>query len=232
MARLPRLTVTGLPHHVVLRGNNQQPIFVDDHDRRDWLALLVDYAPREQVHLHAYVLLDNHIHLLLTPQQDGALSRLMQALGRTYVRRFNQRHQRSGTLWEGRYRNTVVDPDLLLHAMACLDSLPVREQLARSPQGYAWSSSAHYTGERSERMVTPPTQIWQLGNTPFAREDAYRALLHEHESGHGCAQFQEAALGGWAHGSPDFVLQLQQLTGRRLQKSQAGRPARKAPEAG
>ena len=178
------------------------------------------------------MLLPGQMQLLATPQDADGLPRMMQDVGRAYVRTFNNRHLRSGTLWEGRYRNTVVDPDLLLHAMACLDSLPVREQLARSPQGYAWSSSAHYTGERSERMVTPPTQIWQLGNTPFAREDAYRALLHEHESGHGCAQFQEAALGGWAHGSPDFVLQLQQLTGRRLQKSQAGRPARKAPEAG
>ena len=121
----------------------------------------------------------------------------------------------------------MVDPDLLLHAMACLDSLPVREHLARSPEAYPWSSSAHYTGERSERMVTPPAQIWQLGNTPFARESAYRNLLHSHEAGQDCARFEEAALGGWAWGSDDFVMKLQQLTGRRLQKSHAGRPRTK-----
>ncbi|WP_323031741.1 transposase [Brachymonas denitrificans] len=232
MARLARLSVAGYPHHVIQRGNNRQAIFLDETDYERMLQLLREASARHRVGLHAWVLLPGQMQLLATPQDAEGLPRMMQDVGRAYVRTFNNRHLRSGTLWEGRYRNTVVDPDLLLHAMACLDSLPVREQLARSPEGYAWSSSAHYTGQRSERMVTPPTQIWQLGNTPFAREDAYRALLHEHESGHGCAQFQEAALGGWAHGSPDFVLQLQQLTGRRLQKSQAGRPARKVPEAG
>ena len=99
MARLPRLAVTGVPHHVILRGNNRQPVFVDREDREFFLAQLAELAQRERVQVHAYVLMDNHLHLLLTPQQEGGLSRLMQSLGRSYVRRFNLRHGRSGTLW-------------------------------------------------------------------------------------------------------------------------------------
>ncbi|MFW9594174.1 MAG: transposase [Macromonas sp.] len=230
MARLPRLTVTGLPHHVVLRGHNQQPIFVDDHDRCDWLALLADYAPREQVHLHAYVLLDNHIHLLLTPQQDGALSRLMQALGRTYVRRFNQRHQRSGTLWEGRYRCTVLDPQhWLLPCMVSLDLSPVRVGLVATPQAYPWSSYAHYIGLRHDKSLTPHAVWWALGNTPFAREAAYAQAVERGIDATQQRALMDAALQGWALGDDAFLAQIGQHTPRRLQKARPGRPPAAAP---
>lgn len=230
MARLARLSVAGYPHHVIQRGNNRQAIFRDDSDYERMLQLLREASARHRVGLHAWVLLPGQLQLLATPQDTEGLSRMMQDVGRAYVRAFNNTHLRSGTLWEGRYRNTVVDPDLLLHAMACLDSLPVRERLASEPHAYPWSSSAHYTGQRSERLVTPPVQIWQLGNTPFAREDAYRALLDGQAASPNCQRFLEAALGGWVWGSEAFVLQLQQLAGRRLQKKQAGRPAKKGRE--
>ena len=228
MARLARLSVAGYPHHVIQRGNNRQAIFLDEPDYEHMLQLLREASARHRVGLHAWVLLPGQLQLLATPPETDSLPRMMQDVGRAYVRAFNNRHRRSGTLWEGRYRNTVVDPDRLLQAMACLDSLPVREHLAPAPAAYAWSSSAHYTGERSERMVTPPAQSWQLGNTPFAREGAYRALLESHDTLADCARFQEAALGGWVWGSDDFVLHLQQSTGRRLQKTQAGRPPKRS----
>lgn len=232
MARLPRLTLTGVPHHVVLRGNNQQPIFLDDTDRQTWLALLAEYAPREQVHVHAYVLMDNHAHLLLTPQQEGGLPRLMQSLGRTYVRRFNQRHQRTGTLWEGRYRCTVLDPEhYLLPCMVYLDLNPVRAGLVQTAQAYPWSSHAHYIGLRHDKWLTPHPLLWSLGNTPFAREAAYAQAV---ERGIPAAQVQaltEAALKGWALGDAAFLARLGLRTPRRLQKARPGRPPAAAARA-
>lgn len=225
MARLPRLTLTGVPHHVVLRGNNLQAIFLDDIDRQTWLALLAEYAPREQVHVHAYVLMDNHLHLLLTPQQEGGLPRLMQSLGRTYVRRFNQRHQRTGTLWEGRYRCTVLDPEHhLLPCMVYIDLNPVRAGLVQVAQAYPWSSHAHYIGRRHDKWLTPHPLLWTLGNTPFAREAAYAQTV---ERGISAAQVQaltEAALKGWVLGDAAFLARLGLRTARRLQKARPGRP--------
>ncbi|MFZ9510479.1 MAG: transposase, partial [Burkholderiaceae bacterium] len=178
MARLPRLTVTGYPHHVILRGNNRQDIFVDGRDRERMLALLQEHAEREGVDIHAYVLMSNHLHLLLTPQQDGALPRLMQSVGRAYVLYFNKRHGRTGTLWEGRYRSTLIETErYLLACMVYIDLNPVRAGMVADPADHAWSSHAHYLGRRVDRLVTPHPLYWALGNTPFAREAAYAELV-------------------------------------------------------
>ena len=109
MARQPRLALPGYPHHIIQRGNNRQPIVLDDADRTFLYNLWVEHAKRQDVAVHAYALLDNHFHLLATPSSDETMSLMMQAVGRTYVRYFNGRHQRSGTLWEGRYKSSVID---------------------------------------------------------------------------------------------------------------------------
>ncbi len=232
MARLPRLAVTGLPHHVILRGNNRQPVFVDRDDREFFLAQLAERAQREQVQVHAYVLMDNHLHLLLTPLQDGALSRLMQSLGRLYVRRFNQRHGRTGTLWEGRYRSTVIDSErYLLACMAYIDLNPVRAGMVVAPELYAWSSHGHYTGQRHDKWLTPHPLLWSLGNTPFAREAAYADLVRQGLSRKQQQELSDSALQGWPLGGAGFLARLGQQTGRRIEKGRAGRP-RKPGETG
>lgn len=227
MARLPRLTVTGLVHHVLWRGHNGQPIVLDATDRADCLALLAEQARGAEVQVHAYQLRDDRLHLLLTPQQDGALPAWMQALGRRYVRRFNLRHGRHGTLWEGRYRCTLVDADAdLLTSMAWLDLMPVMEGGLATPQSNPWSSHGHYAGLRHERWLTVPAAYWALGNTPFAREAAYVERVQQGVAAADRERLQAALLGGWITGSPRFVDQVQALTGRRLQKRRAGRPAK------
>ena len=110
MARLPRLAVGGALHHVMQRGHDGHPVFRDDADRRLFLSLLSDAARAEAVAVHAYALLDSEIHLLATPAQAANLGRLMQAVGRRYVSAFNRRHQRRGTLWDGRFRSSLIDP--------------------------------------------------------------------------------------------------------------------------
>ena len=225
MARLPRLTVAGVPHHVILRGNNRQPVFVDREDREFFLSQLAELAQRERVQVHAYVLMDNHLHLLLTPQQEGALSRLMQSLGRSYVRRFNLRHGRSGTLWEGRYRSTVIDGErYLLACMVYIDLNPVRAGMVPAPDLHPWSSHAHYIGLRHDKWLTPHPLVWSLGNTPFAREAAYAELVRQGLSEARQRELSESALQGWPLGGEGFLARLREQTRRRLEKGRAGRP--------
>lgn len=226
MARQPRLSLTNELHHVLLRGNNRQPVFVDEADRQLFTHLLAELGAVQGVALHAWALMPDHIHLLLTPLREGALSGFMQALGRRYVQAFNRRHSRSGTLWEGRYRSTVLEPEpWLLRAMVWLDSHPWRSGQAGPPGAHPWTTAAHYLGLGLQPGLTAPPQFWALGNTPFAREAAYRTLLE-----HGCdpactTALADAAVQGWALGSPPFVAALQAQSPRRLEKGSPGRPA-------
>lgn len=231
MARLPRLTVPGYPHHVIQRGNNRQPIFSSAADREFFLDLLDENARKVGVAIHAYVLMDNHFHLLATPQTDTALPQMMQAVGRRYVRYFNDLQQRTGTLWEGRYKSTLVQAErYLLACMVYIDLNPVRAGMVTQARDYPWSSHAHYIGLRKDRLVTPHPLYWILGNTPFAREAAYGDLVQAGVSAHQQEALTQSTLHGWALGEPAFVGALQKTTARRLSKKSAGRPVAPKPE--
>lgn len=225
MARQPRLTVPGYPHHVIQRGNNRQPIFVDDADREKLLGLLAEHAQRTRTSVHAYVLMDNHVHLLLTPEAVDGISQMMQAVGRSYVRHFNDRHGRSGTLWEGRYRSSLIETDrYLLACMAYIDLNPVRAGMVADPARFPWSSHGHYIGQRLDKLVTPHALVWGLGNTPFAREVAYRDLVQAGLSAPQQEALTRSVVTGWSLGSPAFLQSIEQRTERRLVPGRAGRP--------
>lgn len=228
MARLPRLTIPGQPHHLIQRGNNRQATFLDAGDFEFMLTLLGEYAPRERVAIHGYVLMDNHFHLLATPETRVGLPAMMQSIGRRYVRRFNQRHQRSGALWEGRYRATALQPErYLLACMVYIDLNPVRAGMVQRAADYTWSSHRHYTGIRHDPLVSPHALYWQLGNTPFEREAAYARLTSEGVSDQQQLQLTESTLKGWALGETGFVTGIQEQTARRVSRAQTGRPRRK-----
>ena len=225
MARLPRLTLPGYPHHVIQRGNNRQAIFASPSDYQSLLDLLSDNAKKFDVAIHAYVLMGNHFHLLATPQTADGLPQMMQAVGRRYVRHFNDAQGRSGTLWEGRYKSTLIQSDrYLLACMAYIDLNPVRAGMVAQAADYPWSSHGHYTGLRSDRLITPHPLYWELGNTPFAREVAYADLVHGGVTERQQADLTQSALRGWALGEADFVADLQKKTERRVMKGRAGRP--------
>ena len=225
MARLARLTLPGYPHHIIQRGNNRQPIFADAQDRVYLLDLLFEQAHRWQVAVHAYVLMDNHFHLLATPETATGLPLMMQAVGRSYVRYFNDRTRRSGTLWEGRYKSTVIQTErYLLACMVYIDLNPVRAGLVAQAADFAWSSHAHYSGQRIDKRLSPHPLVWALGNTPFAREAAYSQLVEAGVSGLQQQALTDAALKGWALGEPAFVAGLQKQTPRRVTRAKAGRP--------
>jgi putative transposase len=226
MARLPRLTLPGYPHHIIQRGNNRQDIFVSHGDRRFYLDLLAENAGKFQVAVHAYVLMGNHVHLLATPQTADGIPQMMQAVGRRYVRLFNDSHGRTGTLWEGRYKSTVIQTErYLLACMAYIDLNPVRAGMVAAPEDYPWSSYGHYAGLRVDPLVTPHPHLWQLGNTPFAREAAYVELVRQGVSDQQKAALTDSAFQGWALGEGGFVAALQKQTQRRVAKVKAGRPA-------
>ncbi|WP_291064511.1 transposase [Hydrogenophaga sp.] len=231
MARLPRLTVPGYAHHLIQRGNNRQPIFARPDDYRHLLALLAENAAKFRVAIHAYVLMSNHFHLLATPETSDGLPQMMQALGRRYVRYFNDCQSRSGTLWEGRYRSTLIESErYLLVCMAYIDLNPVRAGLTAQAQDYPWSSHAHYIGQRLDRLITPHPLAWSLGNTPFAREAAYADLVRAGLGSEQQTVLTRSTLSGWALGGPDFVADLQRRTERRISPMRAGRPLLKAKE--
>ncbi len=225
MARLPRLTLPGYPHHVIQRGNNRQAIFASAADYQALLDLLDENAEKFGVAIHAYVLMSNHFHLLATPQTADGLPLMMQAVGRRYVRHFNDGQKRTGTLWEGRYKSTLIQTErYLLACMVYIDLNPVRAALVAQARDYPWSSHGHYTGQRTDKLITPHGLVWELGNTPFAREAAYAELVQSGISPAQQAALTDSTLFGWALGDSDFVANLQKKTQRRIVKNTAGRP--------
>jgi len=228
MARQPRLALPGYPHHVIQRGNNRQPIVLDEADRRMLYSLWLEESQRHKVAVNAYVLLDNHFHMLLTPPSDEAMSLMMQSVGRTYVRYFNKRHNRSGTLWEGRYKSSLIDSEgYLLTCMAYIDLNPVRAGLAESAEDFSWSSYKHLAGQSIDKLVTPHALYWGLGNTPFAREAAYAEFVAGGLSVATQKALTESALKGRVVGRPDFLTSLEKNTQRQILPQKAGRPFKK-----
>lgn len=225
MARLPRLAIGGLPHLVVQRGHNGAPVFIDDADRRSFLAALREVALLQRVAVHGHALLTGEVWLLVTPEQAEGLSRMMQALGRRYVAGFNARHGRSGTLWDGRFRAALVDPQT-----EALPALLFIETLAQQRGASDWSSLPHHLGHLRDPLVSPAPFYWALGNTPFERESVWRRRLEEGLSSIEMQRLEEGARKGWALGSPGFLAQWAQTSARPLVPRPRGRP-RKTPAA-
>jgi putative transposase len=216
MARLPRLELPGHAHYVIQRGHNGQAVFVDAEDRALYCAAVEAAAGAEPVHLHAWVLLGNEVQLLVTPDEAGALSRFMQALNRRYVTSFNRRHGRTGTLWDGRFRAAVVEPGpLRLQALVLIDG-------ADAPP--CTTAGQRLGGRRDAVMVDLP-EYWALGNTPFEREAAYRALLAAGVPPSTAQLLRRAALGSWAAGMATAVGNTDG-GGRPLSPRPRGRPRR------
>lgn len=230
MARLPRLILPDQPHHVILRGNNRQAIFYSDLDREHLLTTLKDVAALYRVAIHAYVLMDNHLHLLVTPPTAEALSRLMQSLGRRYVGWFNARHQRSGTLWEGRFRAGLIEGER--HLLACMRYIelnPVRAGLVQVAADWPWSSARHHLGLVRSGLVTEHPMYWSLGNTPFEREHAYRELLLQGLTLAEQQRFTDAALRGRPVGTEAFLKPLALDHPEVVIRRPRGRPRKSTP---
>lgn len=215
MARQSRNAAAQVAHLVMQRGHNGSALFRDGADRAYMRETLSNAARDHQVALHAYAMPDDTLVLLVTPQEAQALSRFMQSIGRRYARHVNSRYQRTGGLYDGRFRCALVQAgEPTLEVMLYIDSLSTPEH----------TSMHHYQGQVTDRLLTAPPAYWRLGNTPYARELAYvqrsRAGLSNSRQRYVEAQlFKNHAIG-----DAGFVSEMELLTGLRLHASHPGRP--------
>lgn len=230
MARLPRLVVPNQPHVIIQRGNDRLAIVRDDEDCQRFVAWLKECATFYRVAIHAYVLMPQHVHLLATPIDQDGLAQMMQKLGRHYVPWFNQKYQRTGGLFQGRFRTSLIEPER--YFLACsryIELDPVRGNLAAGPLGYSWSSYAHHAGVRIDTLVSDHPLFWALGNTPFQREAAYIALVEQGIVPDELATIGAALARGMPLGSLAFKENLERSTQRQILPAKRGRPFKIPP---
>lgn len=232
MARLPRLVLPDHPHHILQEGNDRQLIFRDDEDYQRFLGWLKESAREFKVAVHAYALMPNHLHLLASPTSEQGLARMMQRVGRYYVPWFNQKYQRLGGLFRGRFKTSLIDPER--YFMLCsryIEFNPVRSGAVSDPAGYRWSSYAHHAGVRQDSLIVDHALYWGLGNTPFQREAAYIELARQPLAPGELDSINRAVLKGWPLGSDAFKTQLQQKARRQVLPAKRGRPFKTTPHA-
>lgn len=225
--RRPRLELPGIPLHITHRGVNRGATFIDDADCAAYLQALEQTAREQGVAVYGYVLMTNHVHLLVGAQAAGAVSRMMQALGRRYVRPFNARHGRTGTLWEGRYKSCLVDSDRYL--MACLRYIelnPVRARMVAQPWEHRWSSVNGHLGLRADARLTPHPAYLALGRDAAERAARYRCLLMEALSDDVLADIRAHLQQERALGSPAFRAMAEKALLRPVEVRPQGRPRR------
>ena len=225
MPRKPRFILPGVPQHVIQRGNNRGPCFYADADYRYYLAALQAASVRNHCRLHAYVLMTNHVHLLITPFMEHGISHTMQDVGRKYVRYINTTYQRSGTLWEGRYKASLVDSETyLLTCMRYIEMNPVRAHIVNHPEDYPWSSY-HANAQGKDNLLIQPHPIYQaLGASADARQSAYRELFRHILDDVLLNTVRTALNEELVLGRENFKDKIQDMAQRRVRRGINGRP--------
>jgi putative transposase len=214
MARHPRLILPGVALHVIQRGNNRNACFAHDSDYLTYLAHLRHLSQQYQCDLHAYCLMTNHVHLLLTPQESEACSFMMRDLGRSYVRYFNRRHDRTGTLWEGRFRSCIVESaEYVLACYRYIELNPLRAGMVNHPSAYPWSSHAVNTGMRADAMVLPHCEYTASAYPTLFEQPFDDALLK---------RIRDATNGGYPLVSESFKSRMSAPPGCRTERGRPG----------
>jgi len=216
MPRVSRNCPPGLPVHVIQRGNNRQACFASEADYKAYANWLLEASLRFGMHIHAWVFMTNHVHLLVTPTMPHAISSSMQYVGRYYVRHFNHRYQRTGTLYEGRFKSSIVQSrNYLLACQRYIELNPVRAGMVGDPADYSWSSyRAHALGAKV-KMWTPHPEYLAMGATSASRALAYGKLVGEGLNSELVAEIRTAANTGLVLGNEFFREEVEQLTGQR-----------------
>lgn len=223
MARHPRLILPGVALHIIQRGNNRNACFRQDGDYLTYLAYLRHLSAKYGCEVHAYCLLTNHVHLLLTPGASDACAFLMRDLGRSYVPYFNRRHGRSGTLWEGRFRSCIVES--AQYVLACyryIELNPVRAAMVNHPSGYLWSSHAANTGMHGDPMVKRHCEFLALAGNTALRHAAYRGLFERPFEQNLLQSIRDATNGGYPLASDSFKSRMIAPLGGRIERGKPG----------
>ncbi len=223
MARLPRIVIPGYPLHVIQRGNNRQAIFYAEEDHLKYLEILRLSAEATDCHIHAYVLMTNHVHLLVSPAGKESLSVMMQSLGRQYVSYINRFYRRSGTLWEGRFKSALVDSErYLLTCCRYIELNPVRAGMVNGPGEYRWSSYRANGLGHVDPNITPHPLYQKLGNTKTTRQEAYRGLFRSHIDAESLQLIRENTQQNTIIGDSRFQEEIQAMLKRRVMKQRHG----------
>ncbi|MCN4144265.1 MAG: transposase [Thiohalomonas sp.] len=223
MARLPRLNLPGIAQHIIQRGNNRQACFFSEQDYVIYLDKLNEYSKKYNVQIHSYILMTNHVHLLLTPEEPDGVSRLLQSLGRYYVGYINQSYQRSGTLWEGRFKSTLVDTEnYLLIVSRYIELNPVRAKMVVHPAEYPWSSYQKNAMGKAINLITPHACYQALGKTDKERHIVYQALFDHKIPNLTLNEIRNTTNKAWVLGDNVFKKQIEDQTGRRASPSLRG----------
>ncbi len=230
MPRRPRVILPNVPQHIIQRGNNRQACFYADEDYLSYLEWLKEYSEKTDCKIHAYVLMTNHVHLLVSTDKAEAVGAMMKALGQRYVQYINKMYKRTGTLWEGRYKSCPTQAETYL--LACqryIELNPVRANIVNHPAEYRWSSYAvNAQGAKPERgdgeIVTPHPLYQALGADDASRQAAYRELFRYQLDIGVVDEIRKATNGNYALGNALFVQQIEEALGRRVTAGKAGRP--------
>ena len=229
MARLPRYFIKDQPQHIIQRGNNREAIFITDEDYQFYLDCLKEAIKEYQAKIHAYVLMTNHVHLLASPLENTSIPKTLQSVGRKYVQYFNYQYERTGTLWEGRYRATLIDDEqYLFTCMRYIELNPVRADMVKHPKNYPWSSYHANALGKPDQLVTPHRRYKALGLDERERQKAYRGLFKQRVSKMELVTIREATNKAWVLGSDLFKQKVEKLTRRRSSPMPRGRPKKEA----
>ena len=224
MPRQPRLIVPDVAVHVRQRGNDGQDCFKHDNDRLVYLVVLRDLCAKTGCALHAYCLMTNHVHLLLTPRTERACARLMRDLGQRYVQYFNRTHHRTGTLWEGRFRSCLVESrEYVLSCYRYVEMNPVRAGLVRSPSEYRWSSHPGNIGLAANELLQPHCEYLALSDDAARRSSAYAKLFERGEEAAFAKAIRAATDGGYALIGDSLKATLARQSRHRLEPGKPGR---------
>ena len=228
MARKPRFSIPGVPQHVIQRGNNRQPCFFADEDYRIYLDYLAESAARHECQIHAYVLMTNHVHLLVTPLGEHSIAHMMQRLGQRYVRKINVKYRRSGTLWEGRYKASLVESEsYLLTCMRYIELNPVRAAMVEHPAEYRWSSYRVNAQVGANDLIMPHEVYQRLGRTDAERRGSYRALFGQCLESSLIDEIRDSLNSEWVLGTSRFRQEIEAITARQVAPRPRGRPSGK-----
>jgi putative transposase len=225
MPRKLRYEVVGLPQHVVQRGNNRQACFYQEEDYRFYLECLGEASKKHACDIHAYVLMTNHVHILATPQEIGGIARMMQSIGRRYVYYINWLYRRTGTLWEGRYKASLIEGDQ--HLLVCtryIENNPVRAGMVEKAEDYPWSSYRHHAMDLADSIVTDHPVFLSLGETKEERQREYKKLCNEAISDEVIEEIRNSIQSGLVMGRVKFQDEIEVMLKRRIRPGKKGRP--------